>query len=133
MQTPIGLEGNFAGVIDLISMKAFYFEEPFGETIKVESIPPSLVNEAMEKREELLDAAAMFSDELTEAILEDSVTEDLIHEAIRKGTIARELTPVLLAQLIKYRRSTVIRWYYTLYAIANRCREYSLGHRPGRK
>jgi len=101
MQTPIGLEGNFAGVIDLISMKAFYFEEPFGETIKVESIPPSLVNEAMEKREELLDAAAMFSDELTEAILEDSVTEDLIHEAIRKGTIARELTPVFIGSAYK--------------------------------
>ncbi len=101
MQTPIGLEGNFSGVIDLISMKAFYFEEPFGEDIKIESIPPSLVNEAMEKREELLDAAAMFSDELTEAILEDRVTEDLIHEAIRKGTIARELTPVFIGSAYK--------------------------------
>jgi len=101
MQTPIGLEGNFSGVIDLISMKAFYFKEPFGETIKIESIPPSLVNEAMEKREELLDAASMFSDELTEAILEDRVAEDMIHEAVRKGTIARELTPVFIGSAYK--------------------------------
>ncbi len=101
MQTPIGLEGNFSGVIDLIGMKAVYFEEPFGEKVKTEEIPPSLLDEAMNKREELLDAASMFSDKLMEAILEDSVTEELIHEAVRKGTISRELTPVFIGSAYK--------------------------------
>lgn len=101
MQIPIGLEGNFSGVIDLIGMKAVYFEEPFGEKVKTEDIPPSLLDEAMNKREELLDAASMFSDELMEAILEDSVTEELIHEAVRKGTISRELTPVFIGSAYK--------------------------------
>jgi len=101
MQIPIGLEGNFSGVIDLIGMKAVYFEEPFGEKVKTEDIPPSLLDEATNKREELLDAASMFSDELMEAILEDRVTEELIHEALRKGTISRELTPVFIGSAYK--------------------------------
>ena len=101
MQIPIGLEGNFSGVIDLIGMKAVYFEEAFGEKVKTEDIPPSLLDEATNKREELLDAASMFSDELMEAILEDRVTEELIHEALRKGTISRELTPVFIGSAYK--------------------------------
>lgn len=101
MQIPIGLEGNFSGVIDLIGMKAVLFEEPFGEKVKTEEIPPSLLDEAMNKREELLDAASMFSDKLMEAILEDSVTEELIHEAVRLGTISRELTPVFIGSAYK--------------------------------
>ncbi len=101
MQIPIGLEGNFSGVIDLIGMKAVYFEEPFGEKVKTEDIPPSLLDEATNKREELLDAASMFSDELMEAILEDRVTEELIHEALRKGTVSRELTPVFIGSAYK--------------------------------
>ena len=101
MQIPIGLEGNFSGVIDLIGMKAVYFEKPFGEKVKTEDIPPSLLDEATNKREELLDAASMFSDELMEAILEDRVTEELIHEALRKGTVSRELTPVFIGSAYK--------------------------------
>jgi elongation factor G len=100
-QIPIGLEGKFSGIIDLVSMKALYFQGPFGEDVKIAEIPPQLLDEALAKREKLLDAASIFSDELTEAILEDEVTEELIHEAIRRGTILRQLTAVFIGSAYK--------------------------------
>src|SRR5512136_1855706 len=70
MQIPIGLEGAFQGLVDLVAMKALYFDGPEGETIRVEDIPGDLAAEAAARREELLDAASLFSDELMEAALE---------------------------------------------------------------
>jgi elongation factor G len=101
MQIPIGLEDKLAGVVDLVSLKAFYFDGRDGETVRVEEIPAELREEAWTRREEMLDAVSMFSDELTEAILEDKVTEDLIHAAVRTGTIARKLTPVFVGSAYK--------------------------------
>ncbi|OQY46323.1 MAG: elongation factor G [Desulfobacteraceae bacterium 4572_87] len=101
MQIPIGLESNFVGVVDLPSMKALYFEGPNGENIREDSIPDHLLDEAMTRREELLDAASMFSDDLMEAIFEEAVTEELIFDAVRKGTISRLLTPVFLGSAYK--------------------------------
>ena len=101
MQIPIGLEGDLAGVVDLITMKAVYFEGVFGDDLKISEIPNHLIEEASAKREELLDAASMFSDALTEAILEETVTEGMIHDAVRKGTILRELTPVYVGSAYK--------------------------------
>lgn len=101
MQIPIGLEGDLAGVVDLITMKAVYFEGVFGDDLKISEIPIHLIEEASAKREELLDAASMFSDALTEAILEETVTEGMIHDAVRKGTILRELTPVYVGSAYK--------------------------------
>lgn len=97
LQLPIGLEENFKGVVDLIAMQAVYFEGSDGEEVRYEEIPAELQAEARERRDELLEAASMFSDELLEAILEEKeIADDLLLEAIRKGTISRELTPVLL-------------------------------------
>ena len=100
-QIPIGLESKFSGIIDLVSMKALYFQGSLGEDVKIAEIPPQLLDEALAKREKLLDAASIFSDELTEAILEDEVTEELIHEAIRRGTILRQLTAVFIGSAYK--------------------------------
>ncbi|MBW1999293.1 MAG: elongation factor G [Deltaproteobacteria bacterium] len=101
MQIPIGLEDRLRGVIDLVAMKAIYFDGPFGSQVKIKDIPAELTEEAGIKREALMDAASMFSDDLMEAILEERVSEALIYEAVRKGTISRELTPVFLGSAYK--------------------------------
>ncbi len=101
MQLPIGLEGNFSGVIDLVSMRALYFEGPFGGEVKEVEIPLPLLDRAVAKREEMLDAVSMFSDELTEAILDGSVKEEPIQQAIKRGTISRGLTPVFIGSAYK--------------------------------
>jgi len=101
MQIPIGLEADFSGVIDLVAMKANFFEGVFGEKVVTGDIPAHLLEEARAKREELLDAASMFSDALMEAIFEERVTEELLNEAVRKGTLLRQLTPVFLGSAYK--------------------------------
>jgi len=101
MQIPIGLEDNHQGVVDLVDMKAYTFHGPNGEEIKVGEIPAELKDEAEAYREELLDAASMFSDELMEAMLEENVTEELIHAAVRKGTLSLDLTPVFIGSAYK--------------------------------
>jgi elongation factor G len=82
-------------------MKAHTFEGGNGEHVVEKPIPPELMAEAETAREAMLDAVSMFSDALTEAILEEKVTEDLIHEATRKGTLSMELTPVFLGSAYK--------------------------------
>ncbi len=101
MQIPIGLEDKLEGVVDLITMKAYYFEGDNGEHIVAKDIPAGLELEAEARREAMLDAVSMFSDELMEAILEETVTEDMIHDAVRKGVLANELTPVYMGSAYK--------------------------------
>lgn len=101
LQLPIGLEEKFEGVVDLIEMKAMYFRGENGETIETGDIPAAMMDEATAAREEMLDAISMFSDDLTEAMLEENVTPDLIHQALREGTVARHLTPVLMGSAYK--------------------------------
>ncbi|MDW7774167.1 MAG: elongation factor G [Desulfobulbaceae bacterium] len=102
LQLPIGLEADMEGVIDLVTMKAVYFDGGQGETVRLAEIPDHLRAEAEEKREELLDAVSMFSDELMEVILEEgSPGVDLVQKAIRKGTLNLELTPVMIGSAYK--------------------------------
>jgi elongation factor G len=100
-QIPIGLENEFAGVVDLISMKANYFEGKDGEQVVEKDIPPELADAAAVAREEMLDVVSMFSDDLMEAILEERVTEEGIRAAARAGVISMELTPVFLGSAYK--------------------------------
>lgn len=102
MQLPIGLEADFAGVIDLISMKAIYFDGDKGERVRREEIPPDLMSAAKESRELLIDQASVFSDELTEAILEEQpVSDQMIVAAVRQGVVERRLTPVFIGSAYK--------------------------------
>ncbi len=103
MQIPIGLEDKHDGVVDLITMKAIYFDGDNGEILREEEIPAELLVEAETRREMLVDAASMFDDSLMEAALEDTVTEEMLHAAIRKGTLSQELTPVFMGSAYKNR------------------------------
>ncbi|HEY5999476.1 MAG TPA: elongation factor G, partial [bacterium] len=101
LQIPIGLEADLEGVVDLVEMKALYFDGEKGESIRVEEIPARLAADAAKKREEMLDAVSMFSDELMEAMLEGAPTPAQIREAVRRGTLALKLTPVLVGSAYK--------------------------------
>ncbi len=101
LQIPIGLEGDLKGVVDLVTMKALYFEGDNGETIREADIPAELQEEAEAKREELLDAASMYSEELMEAILEGTPTEEMIRDAVRTGTLSLEMVPVFMGSAYK--------------------------------
>jgi elongation factor G len=102
MQLPIGLEADFEGVVDLVSMKAIYFDGDKGEKVRQEEIPADLMPAAQEKREILIDQASMFSDELTEAILEEQdITTELIIDGVRQGVVERRLTPVFIGSAYK--------------------------------
>ena len=95
IQMPIGLEDKLEGVIDLIEMVAFKFYGDNGETIERGPIPPELQEQADKLRHEMLDNLSLVSDELTEAMLEDKVTPELIRKALREATIALKCTPVM--------------------------------------
>jgi len=102
MQIPIGLETELQGVVDLVAMNAIYFDGDSGEDIRIEEIPQNLLEEAKTKREELIEAASLFSDELTDAILEEKeITPEMLYAAIRKGTLKREITPVYMGSAYK--------------------------------
>ncbi|MBT7085979.1 MAG: elongation factor G [Desulfobacterales bacterium] len=102
MQIPIGLEEKLEGIVDLVAMKAVYFEGESGEKIIIKDIPDNLRTEAEEKREILIDAASLFSDKLTEAILEETeISDELIIDAVRIGTLERKLTPVFMGSAYK--------------------------------
>jgi elongation factor G len=101
IQVPMGLEGEMQGLIDLVRMKAVYFDGENGDKLREEEIPAKYKEECDLKREEMLDAVSMFSDELMEAVLEGTPTEEMIMAAIRKGTLALELTPVMMGTAYK--------------------------------
>ncbi len=101
LQLPIGLEDAHEGVIDLVEMRALRFMGADGSQVIAEPIPESMAEEALRAREEMLDCVSMFSDELTEAILAEEVTSDLVYQAIRKATIGLQVVPVLMGSAYK--------------------------------
>ena len=102
LQLPIGLESDLEGVVDLITMKAIYFDGENGENIREEEIPAELQDAADEKREELLDVVSMFSDDLMEAMLEETeISTEMVKKAVRAGTLALEFSPVFIGSAYK--------------------------------
>ena len=101
---PIGSEETFKGLVDLIKMKAIYWhDEAMGAEYEVDDIPADLKDEAEEWRGKLLESAAEFDENLMEKYFEDpnSITEEELIAAIRKGTLAMGCTPVLCGSSFK--------------------------------
>jgi len=103
VQIPIGSEDNFRGVIDLVEMQAVVYKDDLGQQYDVTEIPAELVEQAHEYHHQLIDAISHFDDEVLEAYIEDesSVTSEMIRRAVRSGTLADEITPVLLGSAFK--------------------------------
>ncbi|MDR2176839.1 MAG: elongation factor G [Treponema sp.] len=102
IQIPIGLEDKLEGVVDLITMKAVYFDGDQGTEIRSAEIPPHLKADAEKYREELVDAVSMFSDELADLYLSGKpVPEEVIHQAIRTGALAEQFVPVMVGSAYK--------------------------------
>ncbi|HEY3305295.1 MAG TPA: elongation factor G [Candidatus Binatia bacterium] len=103
VQLPIGAEDRFAGVVDLVQMKAILWEEEsLGAKFRVEAIPEELAAQAKEYREKLLEAAADGDESVMEKYLEGKeITEGEIRRAIRKGGIAMKFVPVLCGAAFK--------------------------------
>ena len=105
IQVPMGAEDNFWGVIDLVTMTAWDFKpDDKGMTYPeaMDEIPAEFAEIAEEKRAELLDAAASYDDDLMMMVLEDEeIPVDMLKAAIRKGTLANELNPVLVGSAYK--------------------------------
>ena len=102
MQIPIGAEENFAGVVDLITKQAIYFDGDNGENVRIEECPADLVDSMEEKRAAMLDEVCAFDDDVMEKFLEgEEPTEEEIHKCIRNGVNSLELTPVFMGSAFK--------------------------------
>ncbi len=102
LQVPIGAEDRFQGLIDLIQMKAFYFDGESGETIREEAIPAELAEKAQADRQEMIEKVAEVDDTLGELFLADAaINNEQIIAAIRRATIALKMTPVMCGSAYK--------------------------------
>ncbi|NWY66246.1 EFGM factor, partial [Erithacus rubecula] len=102
VQIPIGLEGNFKGIIDLIEEKAIYFDGELGQTLRLEEIPAELRAEAAERRRELIECVANADELLGELFLEEKIpTAAQLKLAIRRATLQKSFTPVLVGSALK--------------------------------
>jgi len=100
IQLPIGSEANFTGVIDLVSMKAFTYDDK-GKASKID-IPPDMQDLVSEERETLMENVIESDDALLERYLEgEPLSDDEIKVALRKGVLAREFVPVLCGSATK--------------------------------
>jgi len=107
IQLPIGAEENFRGVIDLVEMKAYHYQDKesnLGAKCQVEeiSIPDDLLNNATNAREIMIDILTEFDDELAEAFLEEQeITSEMLKPVIRKATLSLQFNPVMCGSALK--------------------------------
>ncbi|WNG15425.1 elongation factor G [Cystobacter fuscus] len=102
LQLPIGAEDRFQGLVDLIQMKAFYFDGESGENIREEEIPAELLEQAKADRQEMIEKVAEVDDALGELFLSDSaISNEQIMAAVRRATIGLKMTPVMCGSAYK--------------------------------
>ncbi|MGI8683900.1 MAG: elongation factor G, partial [Acidimicrobiales bacterium] len=104
VQIPIGAEGHFKGMVDLLGMKALTWDETsdHGEAWSVNEIPEDLVADALAARQRLIDVISTYDDEIMERFIGDEeITADDLRRALRHGTIANQVVPVLCGSAFK--------------------------------
>ena len=104
IQIPIGTEEKFLGIVNLVTMKAYYWhDETMGADYSIEEIPADLLVEAEEWRDKMLEALAECDDVLMDKYFDDpsAITEDEIHIAIRKGTLSMQINPMICGSSFK--------------------------------
>jgi elongation factor G len=96
IQLPIGSEESFRGIVDLVEMNARVFYDDLGKDMRTEEIPADMVDLANEYREKLLDAVSNIDEEIADLyLMGEEIPTDMIRAAIRKGTIANEMVPIV--------------------------------------
>ncbi|KAG9509524.1 Elongation factor G, mitochondrial, partial [Fragariocoptes setiger] len=102
IQIPIGLEAKHKGLVDLVRQRAIYFDGKFGEIVREDAIPQDMAKMAQDKRCELIETLSNVDDEMGALYLEDiKPTDDQLHSAIHRTTIARKFVPVLVGTALK--------------------------------
>ncbi|KFV62562.1 hypothetical protein N307_04961, partial [Dryobates pubescens] len=102
VQIPIGLEGNFRGIIDLVEERALYFDGDLGQSVRSEAIPAELRAQAAARRRELVECVANADEQLGELFLEEKIpTAAELKLAIRRATLKKSFTPVLVGSALK--------------------------------
>ncbi len=102
IQLPIGAEGDFLGIVDLVTMKALVWKDELGTEFEVEEIPADLTAKAEEYRGSLIEAVADFDEEIMEAFLgEEDIPDEKLKEALRQATLSTKVTPVLAGSSFK--------------------------------
>jgi elongation factor G len=117
LQLPIGAEDDFKGVVDLIKMKGVIWHmETEGMTFDEIAIPADMLEEAKEWRANLVEAVAEYDDKLMEKFFDnpDTITEDEIHEAIRKATVDLSIVPMMCGSSFK---NKVCRLHWMRFAV----------------
>src|SRR3989440_4428871 len=102
IQLPIGAEGDFRGIVDLVANKAVVYKDELGREQEVVDVPEEMADEVAAAREHLLEEVSHYDDEVLELILEEKqVPEERLKQAIRKATLEIKLTPVLAGSSFK--------------------------------
>jgi elongation factor G len=102
MQIPIGAGETFEGVIDLVGLKAYFFDGKDGENVREEAIPADYVAKAAEMRQKMLESLSMYSDEMMELLLsEEAVPDDLVYSVCKSATQQLRITPVFCGSAYK--------------------------------
>lgn len=102
IQLPIGAESEFSGLVDLVGMKAYIYNNDLGTDIQITDIPEEMQEIAQEYRAKLVEAVAETDEELLEKYLaEETLEEDELRQGLRKGTLSREIVPMLCGSSFK--------------------------------
>jgi len=133
LQLPIGAENDFAGIVDLVKNKAIYYQtEKLGASFYEAEIPQTLRAKAQRRRNEMIEMAAEYDDELMDLYVHDRLIDTtVIERAIRKGTLSGRLHPVFVGSALKYIGIQRLLDGVVAYLPSPLDRPVIVGHKPG--